>query len=61
VWLAHHGVFPRLRFVDARMIRINPVLLMTAAFLPFPTRLMAEAIDTARASWTCSTRSAATA
>lgn len=34
VWLAHHGIFARLRFVDARTIRINPVLLMAAAFCP---------------------------
>jgi uncharacterized membrane protein len=43
-WLAHHGVFRRLRFVDSRVMRLNLVLLMAITFLPFPTKLMAEAI-----------------
>ena len=44
LWLAHHGIFARLRFVDATVMRLNLLLLMAASFLPFPTRLMAEAI-----------------
>jgi uncharacterized membrane protein len=44
VWLAHHGIFSRLRSVDSTVMRLNLLLLMAAAFLPFPTRLMAEAI-----------------
>jgi uncharacterized membrane protein len=44
LWLAHHGIFARLRFVDSTVMRLNLLLLMTASFLPFPTRLMAEAI-----------------
>ncbi|HEY7077063.1 MAG TPA: TMEM175 family protein [Solirubrobacteraceae bacterium] len=44
LWLAHHGIFTRLRFVDRRVMRFNLLLLMTASFVPFPTRLMAEAI-----------------
>jgi uncharacterized membrane protein len=51
VWLAHHGVFHRLRAVNVQVMRINLLLLMMASFLPFPTRLVAEAIrnqDTAR-------------
>jgi uncharacterized membrane protein len=43
-WLAHHGVFRRLRSVDSRVMRLNLVLLMAITFLPFPTKLMAEAI-----------------
>jgi uncharacterized membrane protein len=49
VWLAHHGIFGRLRSVDSTVMRINLVLLMATAFLPFPTRLMAEAILTTSA------------
>jgi uncharacterized membrane protein len=49
LWLAHHGIFARLRFVDATVMRINLLLLMAASFLPFPTRLMAEAIRTTSA------------
>jgi uncharacterized membrane protein len=44
VWLAHHAIFSRLRYVDATLMRINLVLLLATSFLPFPTRLMAEAI-----------------
>jgi TMEM175 potassium channel family protein len=44
VWLAHHAMFGRLRYVDATLMRINLLVLLAASFLPFPTRLMAEAI-----------------
>jgi uncharacterized membrane protein len=44
IWLAHHGVFRRLRYADNAVMRINLVLLMAVAFLPYPTRLIAEAI-----------------
>lgn len=43
IWLAHHGIFTRLAYVDRRLMRLNLLLLMAVAFLPFPTRLMAEA------------------
>ena len=43
-WLLHHGVFRRLRYADVNIIRLNLLLLMAVSFLPFPTRLMAEAI-----------------
>jgi TMEM175 potassium channel family protein len=43
-WLLHHGVFRRLRYADARVMQLNLLLLMAITFLPFPTRLMAEAI-----------------
>ena len=49
IWLAHHGVFHRLRYVDSRVMRINLLLLMFASFLPYPTRLVAEALDSASA------------
>jgi uncharacterized membrane protein len=44
VWLAHHGLFTRLRAVDPVLMRLNLLLLMAVSFLPFPTALMAEAL-----------------
>jgi uncharacterized membrane protein len=44
LWLAHHTLFRRLQFANSTVIRINLVLLMAVAFLPYPTRLVAEAI-----------------
>ncbi len=49
LWLAHHGIFGRLRFVNSRVMRINLLLLLLVSFLPFPTRLMAQAIRDANA------------
>jgi uncharacterized membrane protein len=37
VWIAHHNLFTRLKYVDAALLRLNILLLMAAAFLPFPT------------------------
>ena len=45
VWLAHHGLYSHLRFVDPMLMRLNILLLMAASFLPFPTGLLAEAFD----------------
>ncbi len=44
IWLAHHGVFRRLRYANNRVMRINLLLLMAVSFLPFPTKLVSEAI-----------------
>jgi uncharacterized membrane protein len=44
MWLSHHGIFRRLQFANDRVLRINLLLLMAVGFLPFPTRLAAEAI-----------------
>lgn len=44
IWLAHHGIFRRLALLDRPVMAINLVLLMVVSFLPFPTRLVAEAI-----------------
>jgi uncharacterized membrane protein len=44
IWLAHHGIFRRLQHVNRAVMALNIVLLMAVAFMPFPTRLMAEAI-----------------
>ena len=45
IWMLHHGVFRRLRYANTRVMRVNLVLLMAVSFLPYPTRLVAEAID----------------
>jgi uncharacterized membrane protein len=45
LWLAHHAIFRRLETIDGRIMRLNLLLLMAVSFLPFPTRLLAEAID----------------
>jgi uncharacterized membrane protein len=44
VWIAHHGLFVRLRYIDPVLLRLNLLLLMAAAFLPFPTGVLAEAL-----------------
>jgi uncharacterized membrane protein len=44
IWMAHHGVFRRLRYANTAVMRINLALLMAVAFLPFPTRLVAQAL-----------------
>jgi TMEM175 potassium channel family protein len=36
----HHWVVGSLRYVDTAILRLNLVLLMLIAFLPFPTELM---------------------
>jgi uncharacterized membrane protein len=48
VWLTHHSLFVRLRFVDPALMRLNIVLLMVVSLLPFPTALVADAIDVSR-------------
>ncbi len=44
LWMAHHSMFRRLRYGNSAVIRLNLFLLMAVSFLPFPTRLVAEAI-----------------
>jgi uncharacterized membrane protein len=44
IWIAHHGIFRRLQYANRELMLINLSLLMATAFLPFPTKLMAEAI-----------------
>jgi uncharacterized membrane protein len=45
LWMAHHGIFRRLAVADATVMRLNLLLLMFVSFLPFPTKLLAEALD----------------
>ncbi len=49
IWLTHHAIFRSLQFADAMVTRLNLLLLMAVAFLPFPTKLVAEAIDSSNA------------
>jgi uncharacterized membrane protein len=47
-WLAHTGITDRLAKADSLLLRINLTLLLVVVFLPFPTRLVAEALDSIR-------------
>ena len=49
IWLAHHGIFRRLQYANKPLMLINLLLLMAVSFLPFPTKLMAEAIHSSDA------------
>ena len=42
LWIAHYGVTRALRGVDALFLRLNLLFLFFVAFLPYPTRLLAE-------------------
>ena len=42
VWLAHHNLFTHLHYVDSVLLRLNLLLLLAAAFLPFPTGVLAQ-------------------
>ena len=45
IWMAHHGIFRRLKSADATVMQVNLLLLMLVSFLPFPTKLLAETIN----------------
>jgi TMEM175 potassium channel family protein len=49
IWLSHHAIFRHLRFADSVVTRLNLLLLMAVSFLPFPTKLVAQAIDSSDA------------
>jgi uncharacterized membrane protein len=44
IWIAHHTISRRLQYANSRVMLINLLLLMAVSFLPFSTRLVAEAI-----------------
>jgi uncharacterized membrane protein len=50
VWIAHHSLYTHLRFIDPVLLRMNLALLMAAAFLPFPTAVMANAFQSSETS-----------
>ena len=43
IWLNHHALFNRIQRIDKRLNLTNLVLLLTTAFLPFPTSVLATA------------------
>ena len=43
-WLGHSAITSRLERADPLLLRINLLLLFVVAFLPFPTKLIAEAL-----------------
>ena len=44
MWLNHHSVFGRFSRVDRGLVYLNLLLLMTVAFLPFPTGVLGQAL-----------------
>jgi uncharacterized membrane protein len=44
-WLAHTALTDRLTRADSLLLRINLLVLLAVAFLPFPTKLVADALD----------------
>jgi len=44
MWLNHHSIFGHLEKVDRPLIQLNLLLLLTIAFLPYPTGVLGEAL-----------------
>jgi TMEM175 potassium channel family protein len=44
-WISHNALTDDLDCVDSIFLRLNLLFLLAVAFLPFPTRLIAEALD----------------
>jgi uncharacterized membrane protein len=44
MWINHHSVFMNLEYVDRGLLYINLLLLMTTAFLPYPTGVLGQAL-----------------
>ena len=42
MWVNHHAIFARLGRSDHTLFALNTLLLLVVAFIPFPTRLVAE-------------------
>jgi uncharacterized membrane protein len=46
MWINHHYVFELIARVDRTMLLLNTLLLMMIAFVPFPTAVLAQFIET---------------
>jgi uncharacterized membrane protein len=44
-WIAHNGLSDAVDRVDQIFLRLNLLFLLAVSFLPFPTRLMADALE----------------
>src|SRR5207247_2523954 len=44
IWVNHHDIFERIATVDRPLLFLNLLLLLTVAFLPFPTALLGQYI-----------------
>ena len=44
MWINHHSVFMHLQHVDRGLLYLNLLLLMTVAFLPYPTGILGQAL-----------------
>ena len=45
IWVAHHGMFDRVRAVDRLLLFSNLALLLLVGFIPFPTQVLATYIE----------------
>jgi uncharacterized membrane protein len=55
IWLGHNALTDYLDHADMTLLRLNLLLLLFVSFLPFPTRLLADYVDTAQAERVAST------
>ena len=46
MWINHHYVFELIARIDRTMLLLNTLLLMLIAFVPFPTAVLAQFIET---------------
>ncbi len=42
MWINHHKVFSRIKYVDNTLLLLNLLLLLVIIFIPYPTALLAE-------------------
>ena len=48
IWMNHHRMFHHIHRTDGTLLGLNVLLLMSIAFLPFPTHVLAEAVYSGR-------------
>jgi uncharacterized membrane protein len=52
IWINHHHLMEVIARVDRTFLFLNALLLLVVAFIPFPTRLVAEALSERAAAYT---------